>query len=303
MLLEVIRTELLQHQGRVRRRAPQRDPRQRGRPRHPRPDRAGRRGGHAVACRLRQAPAGQRLSRAAPRRPRPQRRRDQGRGFHRPAVAGQHPRHPADLHQRRPRVLAAGVPVARSRFRMRAAARSSTGSRWKPASRCRRCCRCANTTRASSCSSPPQDGTVKKTPLTEFAYRLQRGKIAINLDEGDALVGVALTDGSARHDAVRLQRQGRALRREARCARWAAPPPACAACAWPRASEVRSLIVVDGDGDILTASERGYGKRTPVDEYPRKGRGTQGVIALQTTDAQRQAGRRDPAAATTTKCC
>jgi len=47
--------------------------------------------------------------------------------------------------------------------------------------------------------------------------------------------------------------------------------------------EVRSLIVVSGDGDILTASEHGYGKRTPVAEYPRKGRGTQGVIALQTT--------------------
>ena len=42
-------------------------------------------------------------------------------------------------------------------------------------------------------------------------------------------------------------------------------------------------MVVDGDGDILTASERGYGKRTPLDEYPKKGRGTQGVIALQTT--------------------
>ena len=49
-------------------------------------------------------------------------------------------------------------------------------------------------------------------------------------------------------------------------------------------SEVVSLVVVDGDGDILTASERGYGKRTPVDDYPRKGRGTKGVIALKTTE-------------------
>src|SRR3546814_14450169 len=47
--------------------------------------------------------------------------------------------------------------------------------------------------------------------------------------------------------------------------------------------EVCSLIVVDGEGDILTASERGYGKRTPAADYPRKGRGTKGVIALQTT--------------------
>jgi DNA gyrase/topoisomerase IV subunit A len=50
---------------------------------------------------------------------------------------------------------------------------------------------------AASCSSPRSNGTVKKTPLTEFAFRLARGKIAINLDEGDALVGVGLTDGSA----------------------------------------------------------------------------------------------------------
>jgi DNA gyrase subunit A len=46
---------------------------------------------------------------------------------------------------------------------------------------------------------------------------------------------------------------------------------------------VRSLIVVEGEGDILTASARGFGKRTPVADYPRKGRGTQGVIALQTS--------------------
>ena len=45
-----------------------------------------------------------------------------------------------------------------------------------------------------------------------------------------------------------------------------------------------SLVVIDGDGDILTASERGYGKRTPVIDYPRKGRGTRGVIALKTTE-------------------
>jgi DNA gyrase subunit A len=48
--------------------------------------------------------------------------------------------------------------------------------------------------------------------------------------------------------------------------------------------EVRSLVVIEGDGDILTASEHGFGKRTPVEDYPRKGRGTQGVIALQTTE-------------------
>jgi len=52
--------------------------------------------------------------------------------------------------------------------------------------------------------------------------------------------------------------------------------------------EVRSLVVLDGEGDILTASEHGYGKRTPAEDYPRKGRGTQGVIALQTTERNGQ---------------
>jgi DNA gyrase subunit A len=53
-------------------------------------------------------------------------------------------------------------------------------------------------------------------------------------------------------------------------------------------AKVVSLIVVDGNGDILTASERGYGKRTPVEEYPCKSRGTQGVIALKTTERNGQ---------------
>ena len=48
--------------------------------------------------------------------------------------------------------------------------------------------------------------------------------------------------------------------------------------------DVVSLVVPDGEGDILTASERGYGKRTPLEEYPKKGRGTQGVIAIQTSE-------------------
>jgi len=126
-------------------------------------------------------------------------------------------------------------------------------------------------------------GTVKKTPLTEFAFRLARGKIAINLDEGDALVGVALTDGerdimlfASNGKAVRFaENEVRAMGRTATGVRGIRLAPG---------EEVRSLVVVEGDGDILTASENGYGKRTPVDEYPRKGRGTQGVIAIQTTE-------------------
>ncbi|KAF1717762.1 DNA gyrase subunit A [Pseudoxanthomonas yeongjuensis] len=127
-----------------------------------------------------------------------------------------------------------------------------------------------------------QDGTVKKTPLTEFAYRLARGKIAINLDEGDALVGVALTDGE--RDVMLFASNGKAVRfAEKEVRSTGRNTTGVRGIRLAKGENVRSLIVVEGDGDILTASERGYGKRTPVEDYPRKGRGTQGVIALQTT--------------------
>ncbi|MGY1424901.1 DNA gyrase subunit A [Lysobacter sp. A289] len=128
-----------------------------------------------------------------------------------------------------------------------------------------------------------RNGVVKKTPLTEYAYRLQRGKIAINLDEGDALIGVGLSDGSC--DIMLFSSAGKAVRfagshvrsmgRTARGVR---------GMRLSEDAKVVSLIVVEGDGDILTASERGYGKRTELEQYPCKGRGTQGVIALKTTE-------------------
>jgi DNA gyrase subunit A len=147
-----------------------------------------------------------------------------------------------------------------------------------------------------------RNGTVKKTPLTEFAFRLQKGKIAINLDEGDALVNAELTDGS--RDIMLFASNGKAVRfaeSEVRSmGRTATGVRGIRLAAGDvegdgegeggeetvatGGAKVVSLIVIDGDGDILTASERGYGKRTPVAEYPRKGRGTQGVIALKTTE-------------------
>jgi DNA gyrase subunit A len=127
-----------------------------------------------------------------------------------------------------------------------------------------------------------RNGTVKKTPLPEYAYRLQRGKIAINLDDGDALVGVALSDGT--RDIMLFASNGKAVRFAGNTVRpMGRTATGVRGMKLTAGEEVRSLIVVEGDGDILTASERGYGKRTPVVDYPRKGRGTQGVIALQTT--------------------
>lgn len=157
-----------------------------------------------------------------------------------------------------------------------------------------------------------RNGTVKKTPLTEFAFRLARGKIAINLDEGDALVGAALTDGdrdimlfASNGKAVRFhESEVRAMGRTATGVRGMrlvaggeaegeadeptdieAEGDSPAEAVLPEISSVVvSLVVVDGEGDILTASERGFGKRTPVAEFPRKGRGIKGVIAMKTSE-------------------
>ena len=128
-----------------------------------------------------------------------------------------------------------------------------------------------------------RNGTVKKTPLTEFAYRLARGKIAINLDQGDALVNAELTDGS--RDVMLFASNGKAVRFDEGSVRsMGRTATGVRGIRLAEGEAVRSLIVVDGDGDILTASERGYGKRTPLDEYPKKGRGTQGVMAIKTSE-------------------
>ncbi|GHA71519.1 DNA gyrase subunit A [Cognatilysobacter bugurensis] len=131
-------------------------------------------------------------------------------------------------------------------------------------------------------------GTVKKTPLTEFAFRLQRGKIAISLDEGDALIGVALTNG--KHDVMLFASNGKAVRfaeSEVRSMGRTATGVRGMRLLDDESGDgarVVSMVVIEGDGDILTATERGYGKRTPVEDYPRRGRGTQGVLAIKTSD-------------------
>ena len=130
-------------------------------------------------------------------------------------------------------------------------------------------------------------GTVKKTALTEFAYRLQRGKIAINLDDGDALVNAELTDGEC--DIMMFASNGKASRFDEGTVRaMGRTATGVRGMRLADGEEVRSLIVVDGDGDVLTASENGFGKRTPIGDFPKKGRGTQGVIALKTTERNGQ---------------
>ncbi len=125
-------------------------------------------------------------------------------------------------------------------------------------------------------------GTVKKTPLTEFSRPLSRGIIAIDLREDEILVGVAITDG--RQDLMLFTSAGKAVRFSEDHVR-----------AMGRGAHgVRGVILDEGQrvialvvpepGTILTVTENGYGKRTTVDEYPTKGRGTKGVIAISTSD-------------------
>ncbi|WP_428736180.1 DNA gyrase subunit A [Thermomonas sp.] len=126
-------------------------------------------------------------------------------------------------------------------------------------------------------------GTVKKTALTEFAFRLARGKIAISLDEGDALIGAALTDGE--RDIMLFASNGKAVRFDEGSVRsMGRTATGVRGMKLAEGERVVSLIVVEGEGDILTASQNGYGKRTALTEFPKKGRGTQGVIAMKTSE-------------------
>ncbi|OZB58868.1 MAG: DNA gyrase subunit A [Lysobacterales bacterium 14-68-21] len=127
-----------------------------------------------------------------------------------------------------------------------------------------------------------KSGTVKKTPLTEFAFQLQKGKQAINLAEGDALVNVALTDGNS--DVLLFASNGKVNRFDENTVRsMGRTATGVRGMRLADDAEVVSMIVA-AEGDILTATARGYGKRTALDEFPKKGRGTQGVIGIQCSE-------------------
>ena len=125
-------------------------------------------------------------------------------------------------------------------------------------------------------------GTVKKTPLAAFSRPRSTGIIAVDLAANDQLVGVALTDGereimlvSSGGKAIRFhEREVRHMGREAAGVRGIRLGPG---------QDLIALIVV-GEGHVLTASAAGYGKLTPLEDFPGHGRGGQGVIALQTSD-------------------
>jgi DNA gyrase subunit A len=127
-------------------------------------------------------------------------------------------------------------------------------------------------------------GTVKKTPLTDFSNPRKAGIIAVDLDEGDFLIGAALTDG--KHDVMLFSDSGKAVRfdendvrpmgRNARGVR---------GMNLEEGQQVIALLVAENEQQsVLTATQNGYGKRTPITEYTRHGRGTKGMIAIQTSE-------------------
>ena len=124
-------------------------------------------------------------------------------------------------------------------------------------------------------------GTVKKTPLSAFSRPRSTGIIALELREGDELVDVERTDGT--RDVMLFTDAGKAIRfHEDEVRPMGRVAAGVRGIRLQPGQQVISLVIVD-EGDILTATENGYGKRTPVEEYPIHRRGGQGVISIQTT--------------------
>jgi DNA gyrase subunit A len=125
-------------------------------------------------------------------------------------------------------------------------------------------------------------GTVKKTPLSAFSRPRTSGIIALGLDTDDKLVGVALTDG--RREVILSSSGGKSIRfHEDEVRPMGREATGVRGIKLGTGHELISLIVVGG-GHVLTASTNGYGKLTPLEDFPQHGRGGQGVIALQTTE-------------------
>ena len=127
------------------------------------------------------------------------------------------------------------------------------------------------------------NGIVKKTPLTEFSRPRTAGIIAVGLDDGDFLIGAAITDG--KHDVMLFSDGGKAVRFDENDVRpMGRNARGVIGMRLGEGKQVISLLVAENETDsVLTATENGYGKRTLITEYTRHARGTQGMIAIQTT--------------------
>ena len=128
------------------------------------------------------------------------------------------------------------------------------------------------------------NGTVKKTALSEFSRPRPSGIIAVNLDDGDFLIGVALTDG--RQDVMLFSDAGKAVRfGESDVRAMGRNAGGVRGMRLGAGGHVISLLTADNESvSVLTATENGYGKRTPIGDYTKHGRGAQGMIAIQASD-------------------
>src|ERR1700744_4793763 len=127
-------------------------------------------------------------------------------------------------------------------------------------------------------------GTVKKTPLDDFSNPRKAGIIAVNLDEGDHLIGAALTDGQ--HDVMLFSDGGKAVRfDEADVTPHGRTSRGVKGMTLEAGQTVIAMLVAEDETQsVLTATENGYGKRTSIVEYTRHGRGTKGMIAIQQSE-------------------
>lgn len=127
-------------------------------------------------------------------------------------------------------------------------------------------------------------GTVKKTPLSKFSRPRVGGIVALELDDGDYLIGVALTEG--KHDVMLFSDGGKAMRFDENDVRpMGRSARGVRGMKLGKGQKVISLLVAENEElAVLTATENGYGKRTPISEYARHGRGTQGMISIRTNE-------------------
>ena len=128
------------------------------------------------------------------------------------------------------------------------------------------------------------NGTVKKTALSAFSRPMQKGIIAVNLEDNDYLIGVALTDG--KQDAMLFSDAGKAVRfAETEVRAMGRNATGVIGMKLAKGQRVISLLTAENEEQsVLTATENGYGKRTPVAEYTRHGRGGQGMIAIECSE-------------------
>ncbi len=126
-------------------------------------------------------------------------------------------------------------------------------------------------------------GTVKKTPLTNFSRQRSVGLRAIELDEGDRLIGTALTNGE--REIMLFSSSGKTIRfKESDVRQMGRTARGVRGIRLAEGHEMISLIIPEEGKQVLTVSENGYGKRTATEDFPTYGRGGQGVIGMQASE-------------------